>query len=112
MCEAKRRPTTVQEKSPPGIEPRRGRGSVLLREHDREHPLRYRRVARIVRSVRHAAVVIVDLPKELMLSDLQGTEVVFAVRIVVHRELVERLDALDRLLLQRNRQGINTRGSA
>src|SRR5229473_1922565 len=77
-------------------EPQRGRDSVLFSEHDGQHAGRFRRVARIVRSAGHAGVVVIDLPKELMLPDLQGTEVVLAVRIVVGREVFVLPNACDR----------------
>ena len=64
---------------------RRGRGSILLREHDGEHPHRLRWVTRVFRAELHRGIVIIQLEKELPPRDFKAAEVVLLVGIVVRQ---------------------------
>ena len=64
---------------------RRGRGSILLREHDGEHPHRLRWIGRVFRPELHRQIVIIQLEKELPPRDFKAAEVVLLVGIVVRQ---------------------------
>jgi hypothetical protein len=57
------------------------RGSIFLREHDRQHAGCLLRIARVFRAEFEIRVVVVDLEKELLTGDFEIAEVVLAVRV-------------------------------
>jgi hypothetical protein len=56
--------------------------SILLRQHDRDHPLSHGWIGGIRRMHRHALIEIVDLEKYSVAVGIEGPEVVFLMRVV------------------------------
>ena len=54
-----------------------------------------------------ALVVVVDLPKELSAAQVEGTEVMLTVRIVIRGELFELSDLLERRGLHHGRKSVD-----
>ena len=72
-------------------------GSVFLGKHDGEDTGRDVGVARIGRACLHCPVVIVNLPENERAVDLHRPEIVLAMRVIVRRERIERLDGREHL---------------
>jgi hypothetical protein len=66
--------------------------SVLATQHQRQHPGRLPGIARVFRSKLATLVVVVELPEEFPVYELEATEVVLPVGIVVSAEGAERCD--------------------
>src|SRR6266851_1715222 len=60
-----------------------------MAQHECEHTCCSLGIAGIFRAVQQILVVVVDLPKELAIDELEAAEVVLTMRIVVLRELVK-----------------------
>ncbi len=58
-------------------------GSILLGEHERKDTSRLCRVGGIVRTEFEGGIVVIDFPEELIVPELEASEVVLAMRIVV-----------------------------
>src|SRR5262249_4718615 len=63
--------------------------SVLLRKEDSEDAPRYCRVRRVRRAVLHLGVVIINLPIQRLAVELEYSEIVLAVRVVIRPEVAE-----------------------
>lgn len=87
-----------------------GAGSVVLREHEREHAGGLLWVGRIFRPVLTQRVVQVDFPKELPPDEHEAPKVMLPVRVVILREPVEGRDLYERVSLHAVWKGVNTRG--
>ena len=78
-----------------------GRGSVLLRQHDRHDTRGHVLVRRVGRAVVEITIVAIDLPEDRLAGILEAAEIVLAVRVVVRRKGDEAMNAphdLDLLL--------------
>ena len=73
---------------------------VIRGEHECQHAGRLRRIGWILRAVLATLIVVVDLTEERLSSELEATEVVLAVRVVVLREIGEVPCTLKRERLQ------------
>jgi hypothetical protein len=82
-------------------------GSILRCKHERQDTQRLRRVGGIVRTEFEGGIVVIDFPEELIAREIEAAEVMFAVRIVVGAEVVERGDLSDRHRADVARQGRN-----
>lgn len=67
-------------------------GSVFLREHDRQHAGRDRRIGGVLRAELQRSIIGVDLPEVALPSEIEGTEVVLQVGVVVRIERIEGCD--------------------
>jgi hypothetical protein len=101
---------TGQEKRPLRKEAAYFAFLVLVGKHDGQNPRRLLRVCRIIRAIRHAPVVVIYLPKELVTGKLEAAEVVLAIRIVIGREVGEGANSLEHLGGQDGRERANARG--
>ena len=73
--------------------PARGaQGLIFTSEHDRQHARRLFRIARIFGAGGHVLVVVVDLPKERLAGQFEGTEVMLSIWIFVRVEVSETLN--------------------
>ena len=82
-------------------------GLIFVREHDGEHTNGLGRISRILTPVHHIRGVVVDLPEDFLSIVIEGTEIMFAMRIVVLSEIVEITNGCKDNKLIFDRQGIN-----
>jgi hypothetical protein len=69
-----------------------GRSDLILpREHDRENPCGLFRIRRVFGPGHHVIVVVVDLPKELLVSGLEPAEIALFIWVVAFIEVIEGL---------------------
>ena len=89
----------VQKKSPVG-----GSNSVFLGEHDRQHSGGLRGIARVFRSELTLEVVVVDLPKVLLPCQIEASEIMLSVWIILDVERREFLNPKQQSRLYIDRQ--------
>ena len=64
---------------------------VLFGKHDRKNPRGCFGISRVIGPEHHVAVVVIDLPKELLTGDFEAAEVMLAMRVIVRVEVREAL---------------------
>lgn len=87
-----------------------GAGSVIFREHQREHAGGLFWVSRIFRPALTQLVVQVNFPKELPPDELEAPEVMLSIGVIILRELVEDGNLQQCVRLHAIRQSLDTRG--
>ena len=90
--------------------------SILLRQHDRDHPLRHVRIGGVGRVHRDALIEVIDLEKDPVAICIERAKVVFFVRVVRMAKVVEHRDGFDNpfdgVWTERGNAGRDDRGSA